>query len=181
MDLPSDCTNSRKRSARDAASSPSPGPSRSSTHSTPRPKEPSKRTRREDESRFDVATRQVGHTYSHGIAKDHSRVHYGDNFYNYNKIHRQSCEELGLRQDGNQSGQDAIEAALKSLAFAQMEARRETISTTYSNTCEWFFEKTRVLGLAQPSHDARSFWLLLDQKQARSRKVDTHEVSLEVC
>jgi hypothetical protein len=151
MDLPSDCANSRKRSARNAASSPSPGPSLSSTHSTPRPEEPtSKRRRREDESRFDVTSRQVGHTYSHGIAKDHSRVHYGDNFYNYNKSPRQSCDELGLRQEGNQSGQDAIEAALKSLAFTQMEARRETISTTYSNTCEWLFEKPEYLSWRNP-------------------------------
>jgi ankyrin repeat protein len=93
----------------------------------------------------------MGHAYSHGIAKDHSRVHYGDNFYNYNKSPRQSCDELALRQDGNQSGQDAVEEALKSLAFAQMEARRETISTTYSNTCEWFFEKSEYLGWRNPA------------------------------
>jgi hypothetical protein len=93
----------------------------------------------------------VGHTYSHGIAKDHSRVHCGDNFYNYNKSPHQSCDELGLRQDGNQSGQDAIEAALKSLAFTQMEARRETISTTYSNTCEWVFQKSEYMSWRNPA------------------------------
>jgi hypothetical protein len=40
---------------------------------------------------------------------------------------------------------------LKSLAFAQMEARRETISTSYSNTCEWFFEKSEYLGWRNPA------------------------------
>jgi ankyrin repeat protein len=92
----------------------------------------------------------MGHAYSHGIAKDHSRVHYGDNFYNYKNSPRQSCDGLGLRQDGDQSGQDAIEVALKSLAFTQMEARRETISTTYSNTCEWLFEKPEYLSWRNP-------------------------------
>jgi hypothetical protein len=78
-------------------------------------------------------------------------VHYGDNFYSYNKSPRQSCDGLPVWQDGNQSGQDAIEEALKSLAFAQMEARRETISTSHSNTCEWLFEKPEYLGWRNPA------------------------------
>jgi hypothetical protein len=93
----------------------------------------------------------MGHAYSRGIARDHSRVHYGDNFYSYNKSPRQSCDGLPVWQDGNQSGQDAIEEALKSLAFAQMEARRETISTSHSNTCEWLFEKPEYLGWRNPA------------------------------
>lgn len=135
MDLP-DSTNGRKRSPHSAASSPSPGPSRSSARSTPYSENTGrKRVRREEESRVDVATRRSGHTYSHGYAKDSARVQYGDqysNVYNYN----------GQSSASNRTHeQDTAAQIMESLGFAQMDTRRDTISRNHMNTCKWLFDK----------------------------------------
>jgi hypothetical protein len=123
------------------ATQPHPHPldlTQSSTHSTPRP-EPegttAKRTRRERINLVGAATRQVGHDYNRPIAKGGARVHYGDNFHNYN----------GSYPRPSKTPDQVVEHVMESLGFAQMDTRRDTISRAHIDTCKWLFDKQEYL------------------------------------
>jgi hypothetical protein len=166
MDRLPDRTNSRKRDAHSVASSPSPPPSRYNARTAPGSEDPSsKRIRREEASRDITDGRPNGHTYSHGFASDRAQVQYGDrhnHVYNYNGCRSRPCDGLSSQQEEERDEPDNIAQALETLAFAKMEERRDTISRSYSNTCEWLFQKHEFLNWRNPTKMSEHygfFWI----------------------
>jgi hypothetical protein len=166
MDRLPDCSNNRKRDSRSAASSSSPLPPHPGAYATPGSDEPAnKRTRREEVSLGAIAGHHNGHTYSHGIANDSAEVQYGDrhkHVYNYNACHAHPRDGPHARLEEEQDEPDDVVQALESMAFAQMEERRDTISRSYSNTCEWLFQKPEYLSWrdsAKMSEHYGFFWI----------------------
>ena len=158
MDRLPDRTTGRKRDAHSVASSPSPPPSCYDARTTPNSAEPShKRIRREEANRDTTVGRPNGHTYSNGFASDQAQVQYGDrisNVYNNHGWHSSLRDE--------KDGPDYVAQALEDLAFAKMEERRDTISKSYSNTCEWLFQKQEYLSWrdsAKMSEHYGFFWI----------------------
>jgi hypothetical protein len=166
MDRLPDCSNNRKRDSRSAASSSFPLPPHPGAYATPESDEPAnKRTRREEVSLGAIAGHHNGHTYSHGIANDSAEVQYGDrhkHVYNSNACHSHPRDGPHARLEEEQDEPDDVVQALESLAFAQMEERRDTISRSYSNTCEWLFQKPEYLSWrdsAKMSQHYGFFWI----------------------
>lgn len=167
MDRLPDRTSGRKRDAHSVTSSPSPPPShyvaRAATADSEEPT--NKRIRREEASRDTTAVRHNGHSYSYGVASDQSQVQYGDRYnhvYNYNGCPSKPCDGQGSRQEEERGRPDDVAQALETLAFAQMEERRETITKSYSKTCEWLFQKQEYLDwrdTAKMSEHFGFFWI----------------------
>jgi ankyrin repeat protein len=153
-----DRTDSQTRCSHSTASSLSTGPSRPSARSTPRPDEHIRtRSRREDERRENVASKHLGHKFSHSSTGGNAKAHFGDhygNVYNYDggyPLPYASCVE---------HDQDAFAQIMESLSFVQMDVRRDTISRAHMDTCRWLFNRPEYIDWrnADLMHDHYGFF-----------------------
>lgn len=117
-----------------AAASPNPPEStRTDDLSTLEREEPARKHARRDETVGPyTSVQRMGHSYSGGTASENAQVHYGDSYNTYYGVASTSISE---------GGQLDISSVLESLCFAQMDARRETISGPHANTCKWVFSR----------------------------------------
>ena len=165
MDRLPDRTSGRKRDAHSVASSPSPPPShyiaRTATADSEQPT--NKRIRREQATSDTTAVRHNGHTYSRGVARDRAQVQYGDrhnHVNNYNGCSSKSCDGQGSRLEAEQGRLDSVTQALEALAFDQMGERRDNVSKSYSNTCEWLFQTQEYLDWRDTAKMSEHFGLI---------------------
>lgn len=71
--------------------------------------------------------------YRQNVARDHARVHYGDQHHHY--YARQSDTS-----DTEHKLKEFMQQLMKSLSFPQENSRFTTIEPAYQQTCQWLFE-----------------------------------------
>ncbi|KAM0711782.1 hypothetical protein Q7P35_001151 [Cladosporium inversicolor] len=102
--------------------------------------------------------RPTGHYVANNVAKDKSRVHYGDN---YNETHHHNYQGPNPNKDMPRSleeaiaknkKQDYVTHVMRNLSFERMGLRRGTVAPALINTCQWLLTSPEYIDWRDPAY-----------------------------
>ena len=129
--------------------------------------------------------RQTGHHFANSVAKDNSRVHYGDN---YNATHHHNYQRPDPDNGMPRSLEDAItvnkvniylDHVMETLSFERMGLRKGTVAPALANTCKWVLASPEYISWRDPDQINDHHGFMWIKSKAGAGKSTTMKFLLE--
>ena len=101
--------------------------------------------------------RPTGHNFANNVAKDNSRIHYGDNYsgthhHNYRGPDPDNEMPRSLKEAITKNRVETyLNHVMKSLSFERMGLRKGTIVPALDNTCQWLLVSPEYISWRNPN------------------------------
>lgn len=129
--------------------------------------------------------RQIGHYFANGVAKDNSRVHYGDN---YNATHHHNYQGPDANNTIPRNLEEAIardkvkpylDHVMELLSFERMGLRKGTVVPALVNTCQWLLDSPEYISWRNPDQIREHHGFMWIKSKAGAGKSTTMKFLLE--